>query len=352
MSSSTLPLFIGGYATAILRAEFDSNFGALSAPREIAAMPSPSFLARSADGRFLYATSEGNQSALHAFAFRPDGTLAALNSVPSEGAWTCHLALSPDGRLLVAASYVGGCIIAYRVSDDGSLAERVAFFRHEYASGANAGRQAEAHAHGVLWTPDGRELLVTDLGGDRVYSYAYDATAGTLAPRADALWADLPAGCGPRHAVLSPDGRRLFVICELDNTVVTLVRDAAGANAAAGGWRVAGAGVSILPAGFAGQSSAAELAMSADGRWLYASNRGHDSIAVFVIDAAGALAPRGHFAVPAIPRHFTLSPDGRWLIVAGQGAGLVQVFALNPESGGLRAVNSPVAAAKASCVLC
>jgi 6-phosphogluconolactonase len=346
MNASTLPLFIGGYATAILRADFDPATGLLSAPREIAAMPGPSFLARSADARFLYATSEGNQSALHAFAFRPDGTLAALNSAPSEGAWTCHLALSPDGRLLVAASYVGGSIIAYRVAADGSLGERAGFFQHRHASGAVASRQAEAHAHGVLWTPDGSELLVTDLGGDRVYSYSYDAAAGTLAPKADAPWVELPAGSGPRHAALSPDGRRLFVICELANTVVTLVREAAG-----GGWRAAGGGVSILPPGFAAQSTAAELALSPDGSRLYASNRGHDSIALFAVDAAGGLTPRGHFAAPATPRHFTLSPDGRWLIVAGQAAGIVQVYAVEPVTGAPRAAHGPVAAAKASCVI-
>ncbi len=345
-----MPLFsllLGGYAGAILQTDLDPVSGALSAPREVAAMASPSFLARSADGRFLYATSEGNKSALHAFAFNADGTLAPLGVVPSEGSWTCHLAPSPDGRVLVAANYVGGSIIAYRLAEDGSFGERLAFFKHEHASRAVPKRQAESHAHGVLWSADGRELFVTDLGGDRVYVYSHDAAAGTLAPRADAPWVELPAGSGPRHAVLSADGLRLFVICELANTVVTLGRDAAGAV-----FRVEQAGVSILPAGFAGESTAAELALSPDGRWLYASNRGHDSIAWFAVDAAGGLTPRGHVAVPATPRHFALSADGRWLVAAGQGAGLVQVFAVDPATGEPRAVaHPPVPAPKVSCVV-
>ena len=346
MPLTALPVYFGNYAPAIQLADFDPATGALSVPRDAAALPRASFLTKSADGRFLYAVAEGKPGSLHAYAIAADGALTALNSVSSVGAGPCDIALSPDGGLVAAANYGGGSVVAYQVRADGSLGEQAAFFQHTHAADVFPGRQKEPHAHGATWSPDGRLLLVPDLGGDRVYLYAHDRAAASLAANAAQPWLELPAGSGPRHAQFSPDGRHLYVVNELGNTV-----SVAAFDAPAGRLTLVQTVSTLPPEGFAGATKTAEIAVHPSGRAVYASNRGHDTLAVFSRDpGTGELSPRGHVAVPANPRHFALSPDARWLLCAGQDAGRVAVFAVDPDTGALAPTERSLSTPKPVCV--
>ena len=346
MTASAQIVYFGNYADAIHAADFDASTGQLSQDRAITPLKGASFLAKSADGRRLYAVAESGKGSLFAFAIQPDGTLTALNSRSSEGPGPCAIALSPDGKLVAAANYSGGSVIVYPVAADGSLGEKTAFFQHTHAADVFPGRQKAPHAHGVTWSPEGRLLLVPDLGGDRVYLYACDAAAGTVQPNSAQPWLETPPGSGPRHTEFSPDGRHLYVINELGNTVSVAAYDAA-----AGTFALVENVSTLPPEGSPVYSKTAELALTPDGRTLYASNRGHDTLAVFARDAAtGRLTPRGHVAVPAAPRHFALSPDGRWLLSAGQDTGTVAVFAIDPATGELTPAGEPFATPKPVCV--
>lgn len=345
MTAAAHTLYFGNYADAIRATEFDPVSGQLGPDRAVAPLARASFLDRSADGRFLYAVAEGKPGVLAAFSIGTGGTLTPLNTRSSEGNGPCDIALSPEGRLVAVANYGGGSVIVHRIAADGSLDQKMAFFQHTHASGAHPDRQKTAHAHGVTWSPEGRLLLVPDLGGDRVYVYARKAD-DSLAPNPAQPWLTLAPAAGPRHAQFSPDGRHIYVINELDNTVAVVAYDPAGAALSLVET------VSTLPvAGFAGFTKTAEIAVRADGRFVYASNRGHDSLALFARDpASGRLTPGGHVAVPANPRHFAISPDGRWLLSAGQDADAVRVYAVDAESGGLAPVGPDFATPKPVCI--
>lgn len=346
LSMTAATVFFGNYADSIRAADFDSATGRLDGERAAADLAKASFLAKSANGRFLYAVAEADGGGLHAFAVTTDGALTPLNATSSGGKGPCDIALSPDGRLVAAANYGGGSVIVYRVEADGRIGEKAAFFQHAHASNVFAGRQKGPHAHGVTWSPDGRLLLVPDLGGDRVYLYACDQDKGEFAPHAAQLWLELPPGSGPRHAQFSPDGRHIYVVNELSNTVGVATYDAAR-----GALELIQT-VSTLPAeGFAGATKTAEIAVHPAGHTVYASNRGADTLAIFRRDpATGRLSPAGHAAVPAVPRHFALSPDGRWLLSAGQDTDRVAVYAVDPATGALTPVGEPLATPKPVCV--
>ena len=339
-------LFLGNYADAIHAADFDTATGDLGPSRPVTPLAKASFLAKSADQRFLYAVTESVGGALHAFAIGAEAALSPLNSRPSEGAAPCDIALSPNGQLVAAANYSGGSVILYRVQADGGLGEKTAFFQHTYAANAHPDRQKHPHAHGVTWSPDGRLLLVPDLGGDRVYAYRCDPATGALAPNPAQAWLTLPPGSGPRHARFSPDGRHLYIINELSNTL-----SAAAYDAATGALTLIET-VSTLPAeGFSGATTCAELAVHPAGHTVYASNRGHDSLAVFARDHdTGRLTLRCHVSVPANPRHFALSPDARWLLAAGQTANQVVVFKIDATTGALTPTGRTLQTPKPICI--
>jgi len=345
LAAPSLPVFFGNYADAIRAADFDPATGSLKNDRAAAPLPKASFLARSADGRFLYAVAEAKEGAIHAYAIDERFNLRPLNSRPSEGASPCDVSLSPDGRFIAAANYTGGSVIVYRVESDGRLGEKAAFFQHTHATSVNPKRQNAPHAHGVTWAPGGRLLLVPDLGGDRVYLYAYEPSTGAFAPNPPQAWLDIPAGAGPRHAQFSPDGRHLYVINELANTVTVAAFDAKAAMF------TLVENVATLPEDFSGPSTTAEILVHPAGHTVYASNRGADTIAIFARNAdTGRLTPRGQISVPANPRHFTLSPNGRWLLCSGQSADKIAVFSVDPKSGALTSAGEPFTTPKPVCV--
>lgn len=341
-------MFVGTYTGGTTGSEgiyafrFDESTGALTPGGLAAATPSPSFLVASADHRFVFAVNELDNyeeaPAGSVTSFAVDaaaGRLAPLNVQSSRGAHPCHLALDGTGHFLAVANYTGGNYSLLPVSGDGRLEPAVATF-----AGRGRGptsRQQGPHGHAVTFDRSNRFLIATDLGIDRVLVYRFDAATGSVVPNAPPGVA-ITAGAGPRHFVFHPDGRRAFVINELDSTITSLVW-----NGEAGTFSVTGS-VSTLP-GPVKDSTTAEIQVHPNGRFVYGSNRGHDSIAAFSAADNGSLtlveieSTRGR-----TPRHFTIDPSGRWLLAANQESSTIAVFSIDQTTGALTPVGDPVAA--------
>lgn len=352
-ASSTLTVYVGTYTDAgsrgIYRFALDTSSGAASAPVLAGEAKNPSFLALHPSGRFLYAVGEidgfeGRKTgAVSAFAIDPkSGDLTLLNQQASEGGGPCHLVVDRGGRNVLVANYGGGTVAVLPIGKDGRLAKATSVQAHS-GSGPNRSRQDKPHAHGIYLDADERHALAPDLGADRVFVYRFDAARGTLEPQGAA---PLAPGSGPRHLAFGPGGRHLYVISELASTVTAF-----GYDAARGALETLQT-VPTLPAGFDGTSTTAEVALTPDGRWLYASNRGHDSLALFSVAAAGRLSPAGHFpAGGRTPRHFAIDPSGRWLLVAHQGSDSIALFRLDGATGRLSATGATLSVSKPVCVL-
>ncbi|BCM93303.1 6-phosphogluconolactonase [Abditibacteriota bacterium] len=331
----TMTLYIGTYTKnpqdGICVTHFNSGTGELTPAQTVAAIPNPSFLAVSPDGRFLYAVNEGgpvsgeNKGGLSAFRIEPGADLLAPLNAIAEGGTLCHLAVDATGKWLLAAAYSAGTVSTWKIEADGSIGPRFAVSQHT-GKGPNENRQSEPHAHHVVLSADNRRLFTADLGIDKVVIEDFNAETGELVAAATPF-AGLAGGAGPRHLALSPSGQFLYVVSELNNTV-TVFKDAPRTPQQI---QV----VSTLPADFTGQSFAAEIAVRPDGRFLYASNRGHNSIACYAIEADGQLTLVGFSATGHNPRHFTFDPTGRWLLVANQGDHSITVFAVDTQSGAL-----------------
>ena len=355
--STAVPLLIGTYtetlphvrgtAEGILGADFDQADGTLGPVRLLAATRNPSWLAVDPSESFVYAVDEAQQGSVAAFAREAGtGALTALGRRASGGADPCHLLVHPGGRFVVVANYGTGTVTVLPRDPDGSLGEAVSQVQ-PVGSGPHPERQEGPHAHMVALDPVSGLLLVADLGRDTVSGYALDAS-GRLTPVPGAT-VELPPGTGPRHLAFSPDADRLYVVGELANTVTVLARSEGGAA-----FRITGSH-STLPAGHLGHSQAAAIQLSASGRLLFVSNRGHDSVAVFRIDPAD-----GSLTLAAVesargrgPRDLRLSPNGRFLLTACQDEGGVQVFAVDEEAAALThchqaAVPTPVCLAFAA----
>ncbi len=352
-AADRLLVFIGTYTSGKSQGIYSFRFNAGSGevtPLGLAAeVKNPSFLDADPTGRFLYAVGEFGEfrgtrtGAVTVFAVeRESGKLRLLNQVASGGEGPCHVAVDRTGRWVLVANYGGGSVALLPVKPDGQLGEPAALVQHEGAS-VHPQRQRGPHAHGVTLSPDQRFVFVPDLGLDKVMAYRFDAAAGTLRP-AELPYAALPPGAGPRHFTFHPNGQFAFAINELNSTVTAFAYDAAhGALSQL-------KSVSTLPRGFAGESTTAEIEVHPNGRFLYASNRGHDSLAIFeVTPRTGAL--RSLDQVPTggrTPRNFALDPSGRWLWAANQGSDNVILFRVDSQTGGLTAsgtvleVGSPV----------
>ena len=340
-----------GTSQGIYRLRLDLATGALRAEGEPTESVSPSFLALHPDGRFLYAVNEtGDRAAdpaggVSAYAVDPaSGALTLLNRQPSGGPAPCHLSLDRTGRHLLVANYWGGSVSVFPVHADGSLGPASAFVQHTGGT-RDPGRDPGPHAHAVHVDPTNRFALVADLGRDELLVYRFDAERGTLAPHEPAS-VPLGEGSGPRHFAFDRDGRHAFVLGELSSTVTVLSFDPARGTA------TPLQTVSTLPGGFAGRNTTAEVVVSPDGRFLYASNRGHDSIAIFAVDpATRRLAARGHRSTRGQrPRNFALDPTGRWLLAANQDSGTIAVFRIDPASGALEPVGEPFATPRPVCL--
>lgn len=329
---------------------FNTSTGALEPTGRSARLRNPSFLAAHPDGRHLYAVSEapaspaGETGAVAALAVEPaDGALSLLGSRPSLGTGPCHLCVDEPGRHVLVANYGSGTLAAIPLAADGRFADADGQRVRHQGRGPNPDRQEGPHAHSVTLAPDGRFAFACDLGLDRIMAYRYDPERGRLDP-ADPPAAPVAPGTGPRHLAFGRDARHAYVVNEMASTVTAFAFDAAAGRLAE---------IQTLPttpAAFRGDNTGSDIHVHPSGRYVYASNRGHDSIAVFAVDArSGRLSPVGHApSGGAIPRSFAIDPSGTFLLAANQGSHTVVTFRIDAHTGmpaptGLRgAVTKPV----------
>jgi 6-phosphogluconolactonase len=321
--------------------ELDAAAGKMTFLEAVAGVKNPAFLTISPDRRFLFAVCEifgGEPSSVNAYAVDPaTGGLALLNRQPIYDAAPCYISLDRAGKWALVANYTGGSTLVYPIRDDGQLGEAATKIQHT-GVGVHPERQEAPHVHCVVLDPSERYALVVDLGLDRVFSYAFDHTAGKLSLHNSAAIMTAP-GAGPRHVTFHPKRRLLYVINELASTLSTYAFDAEHATFSHTQT------VSTLPDGFTRINYPAQLQVASSGRFLYASNRGHDSIAVYAIDPpSGHLSPIEFVSAGGQwPRHFTLDTTGGYLLVGNEHSGTVVVFRVDPASGRLTPTGEVIA---------
>jgi 6-phosphogluconolactonase len=310
---------------------FDFASGKLTSKGLAAETPDPSWVILHPSGKFAYAANEaGKKSAITAFSIdAKSAKLTQLNQLPALGEDPCHLSFDKTGKYLLVANYSSGNVVVFPLLPDGKLGEHTALVQH-HGSGPNKERQGAPHAHWIAASPDNRFVFVSDLGLDEILSYRFDADKGTLTPN-DPPFGKLAPGAGPRHAAFSPDGKFLYVVSELNSTVTAFAYDSAKGSLK--DLQV----VSTLPNDFHGRNDTAEITVHPSGKWLFASNRGHDSIAVFAVDPAkGTLLPAGEFPTGGKePRHFAIDPTGSFLLAENQLSHSIAVFRIDPATGAL-----------------
>jgi 6-phosphogluconolactonase len=332
-----------GHGEGIGLYRFDAVSGGMRSSGITRPARNPSYLTLSADGAYLYAVAELKEGAVSAYQRDPaTGTLEQLNAQATGGEHPCHLSLDTTGRFLLAVNYTGGNVAVFPVAEDGSLEPASQVLAHE-GSSLNPERQAEPHPHMILPSPDGRFVYVTDLGTDQIVCYRLDPENGELI---DVAYTDVTPGMGPRHFAFSPDERTMVVIGELDSTLNSFAVEDDGTLTAI-------STVSIIPADFTGNTSCAHVLFSSDGRFVYGSNRGHDSIAVASFGAESRrleiveIVPTGGKE----PRNFALDPTGRWLLAANQYSDTITVLARDERTGKLTATGASIASASPVCLL-
>jgi 6-phosphogluconolactonase len=301
----------------------------------------PSFLTISADKKFLYAVSEvdirdkNNSGGVSSYLIDRSGQLKLINQVLTNGANPCHVSLSPDGKKLVTSNYSGGNLSFFNVLPDGSLSEMVQRIQHT-GSGPFPERQTEAHAHSARFDPMGKFLYAADLGIDEFKIYNSDPGDIPFSP-ASQPFLKLPPGSGPRHFDFSADGSYIYLINELNSTITVLMRYG---NV----WKSIQT-IKTLPKEFKGENWCADIHLSADGRFVYGSNRGHNSIAVFKRDkVSGKLDMIQTISVEGDwPRNFALDPSGGFLLVANQRSNDITVFKIDEITGTLKFTGIKVA---------
>jgi 6-phosphogluconolactonase len=358
MPASLLPIFIGtssntpGTNRGIYAVSLDDTSGDLTPAVLAIETPNPAFLAPHPRASVLFSSGEAGKAATgtaagagNAYTIDPASHgLALLNSEPTGGLAVTHLAADATGRMLIAVSYHGGQIVAFPIKVDGTLGPRSFLVQSAGQLGPNTARQDKPHPHSVTISPDNRHAYVCNLGLDRIFCFRLDPAAATLTPAGE--FAAVP-GAGPRHSKFSADGRFFYVVNEIDNTVAVYACDPAS------GALSARQVVSTLPADFTGTNTTAEIRLHPNGRFLYASNRGHDTLAVFARNERDgtltriALVPCGG----RTPRNFALTPDGRWLVCANLDSGTLTSFRVDAATGLPTATGSTASVPSPTCVL-
>ena len=352
----TFRVYVGTYtrnggSEGIYRFDLDLKSGQATEPQLAAEATNPSFLAIHPNQQFLYSVSEISEldgkktGGVSAFAIDPEtGDLKLLNQQPSGGAGPCHLVVSPQGTHVLVANYGGGSVAALPIGDDGRLGPPTSVVQHE-GSSVNPRRQQGPHAHSINLDKSGRYAVAADLGLDKLLIYRFDPQQGTLTPH-DPPHAAVAPGAGPRHFAFHPGGKFAYVINELQNTVTAFAWDE---ETGALSERQT---ITTLPQDFNGQSYTAEVQVHPSGRFLYGSNRGHDSIAVFRIDQqTGRLSPVGHEPTQGkTPRNFGIDPTGRYLLAENQASDTIVIFRIDQQTGELQPTGNVVRVASPVCV--
>jgi len=326
----------GSTSKGIYAYRFDPNGGELTSIGLAAQTTNPSFLAVHPNHRFVYAVNEvGNykgqkSGAVSAFAIdRASGKLTLLNQVASGGADPCYITVDKTGKYVLVANYTGGSIAAFPILADGRLGEASAFVQHT-GRGTNPQRQEGPHAHSIDLSPDNRFAIVDDLGLDETLVYRFDSEKGSLALN-DPAFAKAAPGAGPRHFAFHPNGKFAYVVNEMGSTVSVFGYDTAG-----GVLRPLQT-TSILPRSFTGHNDAAEIEVHPSGKFLYASNRGHDSIAVFAIDANNGMLTLVEYISTKgqSPRNFAIDPSGTLMFAANEKSDNIILFHIDGQNGRL-----------------
>ena len=355
--TSALLIFVGTYTNkegasrGIYAVKLDPATGEFSKPVVAAEARNPTFLDLNPNGRVLYAVGENEDTlgqkggAAVAFNFDPaTGQLTPLNTESTGGLGCCHLRTDATGRALILASYNGGEVTAFPLDAAGRIGPRGSFVKHTGPLGPNKNRQEKPHAHSITISPDNRFVYACDLGLDKIFRYALDPATATLTPNGATL---AHPGDGPRHAKFSADGKFLHVLNELSCSVSTYACDPTT------GELTFQQTIPTLPADFKGENTCAEIRLSSDGCFVYASNRGHDSLAVFSRDLT-----KGTLTLVEIvpcggkhPRNFNLTPDGRWLVCASRDTNNLVSFRIDEKSGRLTPSGHAVTIPQPVCVL-
>jgi 6-phosphogluconolactonase len=347
-----------GNAGGIYRCRFDPGSGALMVEGVVSGVANPSYLALEPQRRYLYAVEEieeheGQASgAVSAFAVdQESGDLTWLNRQATGGTAPCHLSVEPSGRWVLVANYGSGSIAAYPIDEGGRLGAASAFVQHEGGS-IDPERQQGPHAHMIRHDPRPvaagapRRVLVNDLGKDQVLLYQLDPERGTLTPDATP-WVDAEPGHGPRHLDFHPSRDIVYVLNEIGSSLTTFAYDRDSGALTALQTR------STLPADFDGENSCADIHVAPSGRFVYSSNRGHDSIAIFAVDeASGTLALLGHAPTGgSTPRNFAIDPRGNFLLAANQQSDSIVGFRVDQEGGWLTPTGHSAQVPTPVCVL-
>ena len=326
-------VYVGTYtrgpSKGIYAYKFDRATGKLTPSGLAGESSNPSFLAVHPSQRYLYAVNENDTGMVSAFAIETGGKLKALNQVSSKGSGPCHLSVDRTGKWLFVANYNSGSVASYPINTAGLLGEATATFQHSGKS-VNPGRQSGPHAHVAAISPDNRFVWVCDLGLDEVLSYRIDPAKGGMTPN-DPPFAKVEPGSGPRHVVFRNDSKFAYVESEMAAAVTVFSYDADK------GTMKQVQVISTLPEDYKGTKSGAEIALHPNSKFLYTSNRGHDSIAIFKVDAAkGTLIFTG--TVPTegkTPRDFVIDPSGNYLFAANQDSNSIVAFKIDQQTGGL-----------------
>ncbi len=335
----------GAQAQGILRGTIDSATGKLTEPTLLAAAKGASYLAISKDGKVIYSTSEVAGGGVAAYRILADGKGQLINAEDTKGKGCTHLSIDPAGHNLLAANYGSGSVACLPIKADGSLAAVSSFDQH-VGTGPDVKRQAGPHAHGIYPDAAGKFVYVPDLGTDDVFIYRLNAGKGTLTLNAPQSGRVAP-GSGPRHLAFHPQGGFAYVCNEMALTVSTFA-----VNADTGAMKEIQTLPTLPSDAYSAGASTAEIFCLPNGKALYVSNRGNDSLAVFAIGADGKLSLSQHMMnTPATPRGFGLSNDGRWLVCAGQKSGTINAYRVNASTGRLDDTYQSVKAAASCCII-
>lgn len=341
--------FAAGKDAAIHAYQLDGETGSLKLLQRTTDVEHPFFLALTPSGKFLYSIhakqfggKEPEEVAAYEIVGRT-GQLKLLNRQSARGSAACYLDVDATGKTVLVANYTSGNVASLPVQDDGSLGKAASFFQHA-GSSVDPARQKEPHAHCIVVSPDNRFAYAADLGLDQVLIYRLDAIKATLTANRPPF-AKTPAGGGPRHLTFHPNGKHVYVINELANSVTLFDYDKETGSLAEKQT------ISTLPKDFTGKSYCADLKITPDGQILYGTNRGHDSIAAYRIADDGKLTLLT--IEPSLgkgPQNLAITPDGKLLLCANMAGNNVAVFSIDPKTGGLKSAGTPISMPSPSCI--
>jgi len=324
-------MYVGAYTAGsskgIYAWSFESKDGSLKPLGLVAQAIQPAHLWIAPNGRTLYAVNWEIDGRVSAYHIDPHtGALTFLNKTSSHGAQPNQVVVDPSGRVAVTVNYASGSLAAYKLEPDGKLGE--AFYSDRHSGKPLSSKQPGPKQHGIQFSKDDRYMFITDLGLDRVYSYHFDAATPTITPF-DPPYVSTHAGAGPRRIQMSPDGKFLYVDHETDSEVSVFSID--------GGRLKEIQVISTVPDEAKARNTTAEILVSADGRYLYVSNRGHDSVAIFAIDRASGLLKLDENVASGgrTPRNIRFDPTGNWFFAANENGGNVAEFKVDKKSGRL-----------------